>query len=68
MHLGWGHQASLETIKIKEQLIFELYPEDSVCNVCIYLQDVWYHDEPQVHLHPPLLHAEEGLPAQLPLL
>ena len=34
MHLGWGHQASLETIKIKEQLIFELYPEDSVC---IYL-------------------------------
>ena len=27
------HQASLETIKIKEQLIFELYPEDSVCNV-----------------------------------
>ena len=38
MHLGWGHQASLETIKIKEQPIFELYPEDSVCNVCIYLQ------------------------------
>ena len=33
MHLGWGHQASLETIKIKEQLIFELYPEDSMCYV-----------------------------------
>ena len=67
MHLGWGHQASLETIKIKEQLIFELYPEDSVC-VHLSLRDECYHDEPEVHLHPPLLHAEEGLPAQLTLL